>query len=92
MGHFPRDYILIVLVKLMMSASPVFAQSSYEVISVTNPGIIRGFVKWSGSRPPSLTMAINKDAEICDAEGRKKRDLDRLIIGSDGVSQILSCS
>jgi hypothetical protein len=60
------------------------AQSSYQVVPVNNAGTISGVVKWSGPQPAALTLPINKDAEICDPESHKRRDLQRLIIGPDG--------
>jgi len=56
----------------------------YQVISVSNGGTITGTVKWSGPMPHIPTLAISKDAQICDPEGKKTRDLERLIIGPQG--------
>lgn len=86
-GDSQGKYIVILLAGLMACVVPACPQSAYQVISVADPGSIRGVVKWSGPRPPALNMTINKDAEVCDPEGQKKRGLDRLIIGpDDGVA------
>jgi hypothetical protein len=66
-------------------APPVRAQSSaYTVETVTDGGTIKGTVKWSGSVPKLLPAALNKDTDVCDPEGRKTRDLERLVVGSSG--------
>lgn len=64
-----------------------FAQSSYQVVNVTDGGTISGTVKWSGPQPRNLTFPITKDPQICDPESHKRADLDRLVIGpEDGVA------
>jgi hypothetical protein len=60
------------------------AQSGYKVVPVSDPGTITGTVKWSGPLPRAATFVINKDPEVCDPELRKVRDLERLIVGSQG--------
>ncbi len=62
---------------------PAFGQS-YQVISVNNGGTVTGTVKWSGPTPRQATVAISKDPQICDPEAHKTRDLERLIVGSQG--------
>jgi hypothetical protein len=81
---FCRIHIAILSVLFFSLASRAMGQSGYTVISVTNPGTISGTVKWSGRQPASLTLPIDKDPEICDPESHKKRDLQRLIVGSEG--------
>ena len=81
---FRQIHIAICLVILLAAASQAGAQSNYQVISVTNPGTISGTVKWSGHQPASLSMPIDKDAEVCDPESHKRRDLQRLVIGPEG--------
>ncbi len=81
---FRQIYIAALFVILLTAAYQGLAQSGYQVISVTNPGTISGTVKWSGHQPASLTMPIDKDAEVCDPDSHKKRDLQRLVIGSEG--------
>jgi hypothetical protein len=60
------------------------AQSSYQVVSVSNAGTITGTVKWSGPMPRALSLPITKDPQICDPESHKRVDLERLIIGPQG--------
>jgi hypothetical protein len=60
------------------------AQSGYQVVSLHDPGTIKGTVKWSGVVPHVPSLAINKDPEICDPQSHKTRDLERLIVGSQG--------
>lgn len=70
---------------LVCLATPlVIAQSSYQVITVTNGGTITGTVKWSGPQPKALLFPVTKDPQICDPESAKKVDLERLIIGPEG--------
>jgi len=59
------------------------AQSTYQVIEVTNGGTIKGSVKWQGPLPRLIPSLINKDPEVCDPQGEKRRDLERLIVGSN---------
>ncbi len=60
------------------------AQSSYQVMSVSDGGTIRGTVKWSGPEPHLAKFPITKDPQVCDPDAEKTRDLERLIIGSQG--------
>lgn len=60
------------------------AQSTYQVISVSDGGTITGVVKWSGERPKALTLPISKDTEACDPEKAGTRELERLEISSEG--------
>jgi hypothetical protein len=63
------------------------AQSSYQVISVTQAGTITGTVKWSGPLPHTATFPIDKDPQICDPDSQKTRDLERLVVGQqNGVA------
>ena len=62
----------------------VFAQDSYQTISVSDGGIISGSVKWLGPRPHLAAAAITKDPQVCDPDGLKTRDLERLIVGAQG--------
>jgi hypothetical protein len=68
----------------MASAIPGAAQSGYVVETVANGGTIRGAVKWNGPLPKITPLAINKDPEICDPDGRKTRDAERLVVDSGG--------
>ncbi len=65
-------------------ATLAFSQSSYQVISITDGGTISGIVKWSGPAPHNLEFPITKDPSICDPDGKKTANLERLIIGPDG--------
>jgi len=69
---------------LLVTAPFAAAQSSYRVISISNPGTITGTVKWSGPLPHVPSLPINKDEAICDPSSHKTRDLERLIVGADG--------
>ncbi len=71
-------------VLLLFCVSAASAQSGYQTITVNNGGTITGSVKWSGPLPKIPTLAINKDPEICDPQAQKKRDLERLVVGSNG--------
>lgn len=68
---------------LAIAGASALAQN-YQVVSVANGGTISGTVKWAGPAAPKLEVAINKDAGICDPEGHKTRNLERLIVGPDG--------
>jgi len=59
------------------------AQNSYQVVSLSNSGAIRGTVTWSGA-PPVAPYPINKDAAVCDPNSQKTRDLERLMGGPRG--------
>jgi hypothetical protein len=69
---------------LVAMAEMAAAQAGYRVVSLHDPGTIRGTVKWSGALPHIPSLAINKDPEICDPESHKIRDLERLIVGRQG--------
>jgi hypothetical protein len=58
--------------------------SSYQVISVADGGVISGTVKWSGPVPRPLDFPVTKDPQICDPDGRKNVSLERLIVGPAG--------
>ena len=60
------------------------AQTGYQVVPVNDGGTVTGTVKWSGAIPRGLTVAVNKDPEVCDPEGRKSVSLERLIVGPEG--------
>ncbi len=73
-----------IVVVLVLASVRGAAQSSYETITVKDGGTITGSVKWTGPTPRIPAVLINKDPEICDPQGQKKRDLERLIISSNG--------
>lgn len=72
------------LAAILTAAQFCSAQSSYRVMSVENGGTIKGTVKWQGSLPHLFVSEINKDPQICDPLGQKHRDLERLVVSSDG--------
>jgi hypothetical protein len=77
--------IIVLSVFLLLGSSRnSSAQSSYQVISVTDGGNISGTVKWTGPQPRLTRLPITKDSQICDPESAKTRDLERLIIGPEG--------
>jgi len=70
---------------LFAVAATAVGQSNYKVITVTDGGTISGTVKWSGTVPPrNLEFPITKDPQICDPEGKKSADLERLMVGPQG--------
>jgi hypothetical protein len=69
---------------LLTLAQVATAQSSYQVVSVSNPGTVSGTVKWTGPLPHPASFPINRDQQVCDPEASKTRDLERLIIGPQG--------
>jgi len=83
-----RSVITIIFLTLcgiaLLPTSQAIPQGTYQVIEVRDGGAISGTVKWSGEPVKFLTVPITKDNEICDPEGKKSRDLERLIVGPDG--------
>jgi len=69
---------------VLVAAETAVAQAGYHVVSVHDPGTIKGTVKWSGTVPHLPSLPINKDPQVCDPESRKTRDLERLVIGPQG--------
>ena len=59
-------------------------QDGYQVVAVQNGGTIRGTVSWQGSTPHLVPSEVNKDAQVCDPLGQKHKDLERLVISSNG--------
>lgn len=78
-------FLLLALCLVLMTAPRTPAQESYVSISVSDPGTIQGIVKWSGPIPKIAKLPITKNADICDPENTKTRDLERLEISSDGA-------
>jgi hypothetical protein len=60
------------------------AQAAYRAVPVENGGTIKGTVRWQGALPHLFVSEINKDQQICDPLGQKHRDLERLLVSSDG--------
>jgi len=71
-------------VLLILSVPPSAAQSGYQVVSVSDGGTITGTVRWTGPEPKIPSLLISKDPSICDPQSFKKRDLERLLISSNG--------
>lgn len=82
-GMKSKASFLIVLVLVLASVRGA-AQSSYQTISVKDGGTITGTVKWTGAVPKLPSLVLNKDPGICDPQGQKKRDLERLVISTNG--------
>jgi hypothetical protein len=83
--RFSRAKLLIFyLATLLATAAVAVAQSNYKIITVTDGGTISGTVKWSGPVPHSLEYPITKDPQVCDPDGKKTADLERLIVGPQG--------
>ena len=76
--------IFLIVVLLVLASVRSAAQSSYKTITVKDGGTITGSVKWAGPVPKIPAILINKDPEICDPQAKKKRDLERLLIASNG--------
>ncbi|MFZ3217242.1 MAG: carboxypeptidase regulatory-like domain-containing protein [Candidatus Acidiferrales bacterium] len=76
--------ICLVVLLIPFCAQRAAAQSDYTVINVQNGGAIAGTVTWSGPIPKIPKLAITKNPDVCDPEGMKTRDLERLLINPDG--------
>ena len=77
-------YFCISVAAAMFALAATLCAQDYQVISVQDGGTVTGTVKWSGPMPRLATALINKDAQICDPESQKSRDLERLIVGTQG--------
>lgn len=67
-----------------IALSGIVCSAQYQVISVTDGSTIRGTVKWQGPVPRLMPSEINKDPQVCDPQGSKHRDLERLVVSSNG--------
>ncbi len=72
-----RSLALLVLAFLSQFS---IAQSGYQVVSFDDGGTIKGTVKWQGPAPHLAALDLTKDAQICDPQGEKHRDLERLLV------------
>jgi Polysaccharide lyase family 4, domain II len=79
-----RALVLLGLAALLSAHLCAGQGGSYRVIPVVDGGTIRGSVKWQGALPHLIPSQINKDVQVCDPENQKRRDLERLIVGSNG--------
>ena len=75
---------LILCAAALFFAGSALAQSDYTPIQVENGGSISGTVKWAGPVPKIPKLPITKNPDVCDPQGQKVRDLERLIINPDG--------
>lgn len=76
-----------IFVFLLAASAVALGQSDYRVITVTDGGTISGTVKWAGPVPHNLDFPITKDPQVCETDGKKTADLERLIVGpQDGVA------
>jgi hypothetical protein len=69
---------------IISNAGSAVAQSEYVPITVEDGGTITGTVKWTGQIPKIPKLPITKNADVCDPDSHKIRDLERLLIDSDG--------
>ena len=69
---------------ILSCAGTATAQSDYTPITVQHGGAISGTVTWTGPIPKIPKLPISKNPEICDPQGLKARDLERLLINPDG--------
>jgi hypothetical protein len=79
-----KSRVLTLVGTLLVLLARSTAQSGYQTITVNDGGTITGTVKWTGPVPKVPALLINKDPEICDPQGQKKRDLERLVVAANG--------
>jgi len=79
-----RHVWLIASFVFFLEASSAIPQAEYDVIKVVDGGTISGSVKWVGPRVKPPSVPISKNPEVCDPEGTKVRDLERLLVDNDG--------
>jgi Carboxypeptidase regulatory-like domain len=77
-------WTLVLFVGVSFCGRRTAAQSEYTVVPIENPGTITGTARWAGSIPKIPKLPITKNADTCDPESHKVRDLERLLINSDG--------
>ena len=74
----------ILLLFIPLCSGRAAAQADYTAINVQNGGAIAGTVSWTGPVPKLTKLPISKNQDVCDPEGMKTRDLERLLINPDG--------
>jgi hypothetical protein len=74
----------ILLLFISLCSGRATAQADYTTITVENGGAIAGTVSWTGPVPKLTKLPISKNPDVCDPEGMKTRDLERLLINPDG--------
>src|ERR1700704_3345059 len=79
-------YMFRLLALLVIAFAPKLSagQAGYQVVSVQDGGTIKGTVKWQGALPHLVPSEINRDPQFCDPLGQKRRDLERLLVGTNG--------
>src|ERR1700723_4330386 len=77
-------YAIAFLLLTFCQAREAQAQSDYTAITVENGGTVAGTVKWTGPIPKIPKLPVTKNADLCDPDSLKVRDLERLEIDSDG--------
>jgi len=75
---------LLALLAIGLAPASSAGQADYQVVSVQDGGTIKGTVKWQGALPHLVASEINKDQQVCDPTGEKRRDLERLLVGPNG--------
>jgi hypothetical protein len=75
---------LLAALAICLAPELVAGQADYQVVSVQDGGTIKGTVKWQGALPHLIASDINKDTQICDPQGQKRRDLERLLVSPNG--------
>ena len=75
---------LLALLAITLVTKVSTAQGAYQVVAVENGGTIKGTVKWQGPVPHLIASEINKDPQVCDPRSEKRRDLERLLVASNG--------
>jgi hypothetical protein len=73
-----------IAMSVLFCAGTVAAQTDYTPITVQHGGAISGTVTWTGPIPKIPKLPITKNPEICDPQGLKTRDLERLLIDPAG--------
>ena len=82
--YMKRMVGLTAIVGIAFTAALCAAQPGYQVVSVVDGGTIKVKVKWQGPLPHLVPSEINKEPQICDPQGQKRRDLERLLVAQDG--------
>jgi hypothetical protein len=75
---------LVLCLAAVSCAGRAAAQSDYTTITVGDAGTISGTVRWAGPIPKIPRLPITKNAEVCNPDGEKTRDLERLLVDADG--------
>src|ERR1700732_2807885 len=82
-----KSNLKIMILAVLFSSSLALASTAlaqYQVVTVADGGTITGNVKWTGAKPQPVVLPITKNPDVCAPNGQKTRDLERIIIASDG--------